>query len=69
MNESESAGQKVDPATWLDEYGDYLFRFAMSRLRDNDSAEEAVQETFVSALKNADNIPDEEPSGRGCWVS
>lgn len=34
----------------MDEHGDYLFRYALSRLRDRDAAEEAVQETFVTAL-------------------
>lgn len=42
---------KVDPTTWVDRYGDMLFRYALSRLRDPDAAEEVVQETFVAALK------------------
>ena len=44
--------QTADPSSWLDEHGDYLFRFALSRLRDGDAAEEVVQDTFVNALKN-----------------
>lgn len=40
-----------DPETWVDEYGEYLFRFAMLRLRDAASAEDAVQETFLAAVK------------------
>jgi len=40
-----------NPETWVDQYGDYLFRFAMSRLRERSLAEEAVQETFLAALK------------------
>lgn len=44
--------EEIDPSLWVDKYGDYLFRFAVSRLRDGDFAEEVVQETFVAALKN-----------------
>ena len=35
----------------MDEYGDYLFRFAMARLRDPGRAEDLVQETFLAALR------------------
>ena len=44
----------LNPADWIDEYGDDLYRYALVRLRDGESAEEAVQETFVSALKHTD---------------
>lgn len=40
-----------DPERWVDEYGDYLFKFALMRLRDPQKAEDAVQETFLAALK------------------
>jgi RNA polymerase sigma-70 factor (ECF subfamily) len=43
--------QPVDPSEWVDRYGDYLFRFAMLRLRDRSMAEDLVQETFLAALK------------------
>jgi RNA polymerase sigma-70 factor (ECF subfamily) len=42
----------TDPAEWVDRYGDYLFRYAMLRLRDRSTAEDLVQETFLAALKN-----------------
>ncbi len=42
--------QVSDPSTWVDEYGDYLFRYAMLMLRDATRAEDAVQETFLAAL-------------------
>ena len=32
-------------------YGDYLFKYALMRLRDAVRAEDAVQETFLAALK------------------
>lgn len=41
----------ADPGRWLDEHGDYLFKYASFRLRDDTAAEDAVQETFLAALK------------------
>ena len=32
-------------------HGDYLFKYALMRLRDPAKAEDAVQETFLAALK------------------
>ena len=40
----------LNPSEWVDRYGDSLYRYAFSRLRDAESAEEVVQETFVAAL-------------------
>jgi RNA polymerase sigma-70 factor (ECF subfamily) len=40
-----------DAQTWVDAHGDYLFRYAMMRLRNKDLAENMVQETFLAALK------------------
>ena len=42
----------ADPSEWVDRYGDYLFRYAMLRLRDRSTAEDLVQETFLAALKD-----------------
>ena len=41
----------LDPSEWLDAYGDYLYRYALSRLRDTNAAEETVQETFLAGIK------------------
>ncbi|MFV1922975.1 MAG: sigma-70 family RNA polymerase sigma factor [Methylotenera sp.] len=37
---------------WLNEHGDYLYRFALARLRDTHQAEDVVQETFIAAIKS-----------------
>lgn len=42
----------LDPSEWVDQHGDYLFRYAMLRLRDRSVAEDLVQETFLAALKS-----------------
>ncbi|MFQ5991751.1 MAG: sigma-70 family RNA polymerase sigma factor [Nitrospiraceae bacterium] len=44
-------GQLSDPHTWPDRYGNYLFRSALTRVRDRVLAEEIVQETFLAALQ------------------
>src|SRR5262252_5559689 len=41
----------ADAGRWLDEHGDYLFKYASFRLRDDTAAEDALQETFLAALK------------------
>lgn len=40
-----------DPALWVDQHGDYLFRYAMLRVHNQELAENLVQETFLAALK------------------
>ena len=42
----------TSPERWVDEHGDMLYRFALSRLRDPVAAEDLVQETFLAAMKS-----------------
>jgi RNA polymerase sigma-70 factor (ECF subfamily) len=42
----------IDPAAWVDDHGDYLFRYALVRLRDEVRAEDVVQETLLAALQH-----------------
>ena len=44
------------PDTWVDRYGDYLYGFAMSRLRKPDAAQDCVQDTFLAAIKALDRF-------------
>ena len=41
-----------DPAGWVERHGDYLFRYALMRVRNRDLAENLVQETFLAALSS-----------------
>jgi len=41
----------IGAENWVDEHGDYLFRFALLRVNSRELAEDLVQETFLSALK------------------
>jgi RNA polymerase sigma-70 factor (ECF subfamily) len=42
----------VNPEIWVEAYRDSLFKYALSRLRDADLAEERIQETFLAALQS-----------------
>lgn len=45
-----------DPHTWLNEHGDYLYRYAISRLHNEELAQDMVQETLLAAWKGFDNF-------------
>lgn len=45
----------LDPAHWLDEYGDYLYRYALLRVRDSAIAEDILQETLLAAFSSFQN--------------
>ena len=46
----------TDPGTWVDAYGDRLYRYALSRVRDAGSAEDLLQETFLAGFKSRDRF-------------
>ncbi len=50
--EAPAADGSINPASWVDEHGDMLFRFAVMRLRDESLAEDMVQETLLSAIQS-----------------
>lgn len=53
---TEKTAKISDPSSWVDQHGEYLYRYALMRLRDSSLAEEAVQETFLAALKSQNNF-------------
>lgn len=55
-----------DPETWVEAHGNYLFRYAMMRLRNKDLAENMVQETFLAALKGKKSFSGR--SSEGTWM-
>ncbi len=66
MLDTPNIEKQGDPSKWVEKYGDVLFAFAVSKLKNRDSAEEAVQETFVGALKNL-GLANREGS-EGAWL-
>ncbi|MCI5065464.1 sigma-70 family RNA polymerase sigma factor [bacterium] len=50
-NRSESS-----PAEWLQEHGDYLYRYAFSRMNSPEVAEDLVQETLLAGVRGYKNF-------------
>ncbi len=55
-----------DPQTWVEQYGDVLFRYAVARLRNPSLAEDVVQETFLAALQSSQRF--QEQSSERTWL-
>ena len=51
-----TSSNALNPELWVDAHGDYLYRYALSRVRDTQIAEDCVQETLLSALKSRENF-------------
>jgi RNA polymerase sigma-70 factor (ECF subfamily) len=45
-----------DPAGWVDAHGDRLFRYALSRIRDERAAEDLVQDCLIAAFESRDKF-------------
>lgn len=48
---SDTSGSVPGPDQWFDLYGNYMYRYALSRVADTETAEDLVQEALVAALK------------------
>ena len=44
------------PEQWVDLYGDYLYRYALSRLKNPDQASDCVQDTFLAGIKSLEKF-------------
>lgn len=53
MEKIQEPGRPVlcNPEAWVEQHGDYLFRYALLRLRDRNLAEEVIQETFLAGFQ------------------
>jgi RNA polymerase sigma-70 factor (ECF subfamily) len=60
------ASRPDDPARWLEEHGDVLFRHALRRVRDRETAEDLVQETLLAAVSARDGFRG--GSSRRTWL-
>ena len=66
MDNTNETSALLNPAKWVDSFGNSLYRYALSRLRNSDAAEEVVQETFVAALKAVDQFSG--TGTEGAWL-
>ncbi len=56
IGETDSSTRVTNPETWVAEYGDLLFRYALRRVQRRDVAENLVQETLLAALHSRDDF-------------
>lgn len=63
---ADNGPEQFDPTEWVERHGDVLYRYAVSRLRDREAAEEVVQETFVAGLRARDQYSGE--GVEGAWL-
>lgn len=51
MNDKNPTERRAgDPEQWVDLYGNYMYRYALSRVPDDQVAQDLVQEAFVAAV-------------------
>ena len=55
MNQTDKSNT-LSPNKWVDDYADYLFNYAVSRVNDSNIAKDLIQETFFAGLKSAKNF-------------
>jgi len=54
---SETSTKHVlNPDKWIDNYADYLYNYAVTRVSNTEIAKDLVQETFFAGLKSAKNF-------------
>jgi len=53
------SGHEINPNKWIDLYSDYLFNYTITRVRDRETAQDLVQETFFAGLKSMKNFKGE----------
>jgi len=53
---SEIQQNVLNPDKWVDLHSDYLFNYTISRVDNEELAQDIVQETFFSALKAMKNF-------------
>jgi len=46
----------LNPHHWVSEYGDYLFSIAFLKINHRETAEDLVQDTFLSAIRSLDTF-------------
>lgn len=51
---SRAAACSLQPSSWVEKYGDFLYRYAQQHVRASQVAEDLVQDTFVGALSAVD---------------
>jgi RNA polymerase sigma-70 factor (TIGR02943 family) len=53
---TSSPAPHADPGRWVEDHGDCLYRFALVRVRNQEVAEDLVQETLLAAVRQVDRF-------------
>ena len=56
----------LNPQLWVNNYADYLYNYAYTRINDDELARDLVQETFLAALENIEKF--EGRSSERTWL-
>jgi RNA polymerase sigma-70 factor (TIGR02943 family) len=59
--------EETNVKEWVNDYADYLYRYALCRVSDEESARELVQETFLAALESLHSF--EQRSTMQTWLT
>ena len=57
---------RLDPKRWVEEHGDLMFGFVVSRVRDRVIAQDLVQETFLAAIRASESFAGR--AGERSWL-
>jgi RNA polymerase sigma-70 factor (ECF subfamily) len=49
---ADARSKVTNPDRWVNQHGNYLYGFAMARLRDSEFAKDIIQETLLAALQS-----------------
>ena len=52
----ETSPARLDPARWVDDHGDCLYRYALARVRVPEVAEDLVQDTLLVAVRSQERF-------------
>ena len=67
MADTKRKDGPLEPQNWVDLYGDQLYRYAYTRVKNQMVAEDLVQETFLAALAGIDGF--EGRSSEKTWLT
>lgn len=62
-----SSVNKLEPESWVKSYADYLYSLAYIKVNNKETAEDLVQETFLSAYKAKDSF--RKDSSEKTWLT
>jgi RNA polymerase sigma-70 factor (TIGR02943 family) len=56
MNTNHEHAVRPDPEQWVDRYGNMMYRYALSRLSNPETAQDLVQEALAAAVQSYENF-------------